>query len=75
MGNDFINRFEWAKITAETFRLEKEKILPIDSKELNLAVKRTNVNLSNKKIFQDTNYTMNGVREGLLYMYDNKSVL
>ena len=75
VGNDFINRFEWAKITAETFRLEKEKILPIDSKELNLAVKRTNVNLSNKKIFQDTNYTMNGVREGLLYMYDNKSVL
>lgn len=72
VGSDFINRFEWAKITAEIFNLNKEKIISIQSKDLDLSAVRVNVNLSNKKIIQDTGYNMKGIREGLLYMYNTR---
>lgn len=72
VGTDFINRFEWAKITAEIFNLKKEKIIHIQSKDLNLPAIRVKVNLSNKKIIEDTGYNMKGIREGLLHMYDTK---
>jgi len=72
VGPDFINRFEWAKIIAEIFHLDKEKVISIQSKDLDLSAVRVNVNLSNKKIIQDTGYNMKGIREGLLYMYNTR---
>ena len=69
---DFVNRFEWAKITAEVFNLDKDQITPIDSKDLNLPVSRPRVNLSNKKIIDNVDYSMKGIREGLLEMYHSR---
>jgi len=71
VGPDFINRFEWAKITAEVFGKDKSKIKPIYEKDLNLPAKRSKVNLSNKKIQTDTKLSMRGVKEGLFYMKEN----
>ena len=72
VGPDFINRFEWAKITAEIFHFDKEKITSINSKDLNLPAVRVKVNLSNEKIIRDTGYNMKGIKKGLLYMYNTR---
>ena len=68
VGLDFINRYEWAKITAEVFNKDKNMIKSIRGSELNLAAKRVNVNLSNQKFVANTGILMKGVREGLLDM-------
>ena len=72
VGPDFLNRFEWAKITAEVFNKDKERIKPIKGNALNLPAIRSNVNLNNKKLV-DIGIKMNGVREGLIHMLKNKT--
>lgn len=67
-GSDFLSRFEWALKTAEVFGLNKKLIIPINSDELSLDVKRDNINLSNKKIQEKTGIKMRGITEGLLDM-------
>lgn len=72
-GNDFISRFEWAKITAKIFQLNEKLILPIYSNELKLDVKRPNIRLENEKIFNKIGVKMRGVEEGMLDMRSKKS--
>ena len=45
--------------------LDKKLIVPINSEELNLAAKRVNVKLYNKKFYQKTGIQMLGIKEGL----------
>ena len=71
VGPDFINRYEWAQLIAEVFNKEKNLIKPFESKELNLPAKRVNINLSNKKLFLDTEFRMKSVKEGLEVMLSN----
>ncbi len=70
VGPDFINRFEWAKITAEIFGFEPEEIIPISSDKLNISVKRAKVKLLNEKIVQETGYKLKNVREGISEMLE-----
>ncbi len=72
VGTDFINRFEWGLITSELFGLDKKLLEPITSNSLNLAVKRSNANLSNQKLIRDTGFTPKGVREGIKQMLKDK---
>ncbi len=68
VGPDFINRYEWAKLITQVFKKEKNLIMPIESKDLNLPARRVNINLSNKKLFSDTGFRMKSVKEGLEIM-------
>ena len=68
VGSNFVNRYEWALVIAGIFKLNKKLIIPIKSKSLNLPAKRANVNLSNKKLLQDTKIVMKGITEGLNHM-------
>ena len=68
VGPDFINRFNWALLTAEIFGLKKEMIQPINSKELNFVAKRSNVKLNNRKIGKRTGILFSGIKEGLIDM-------
>jgi len=67
-GSDFLNRYEWAKITAKIFHLDSNLIKSINSSSLNLPAKRINGNLSNDKLFNETGIRMVGVKEGLIEM-------
>ena len=62
VGPDFINRYEWAKIVADVFGLDKNKIHPIQSSSLNLPAKRTNIRISNKKLETEIGIKMRGVK-------------
>jgi len=65
---DFLSRFEWALKTADVFDLDSKLLIPINSDQLNLDVKRDNINLDNKKIQEKTGVKMRGISEGLLDM-------
>jgi len=67
-GSDYINRYEWSIKVAEIFDLDKDLIKPIHSDSLNLPVKRPNVNLSNKKLFNKIGREMMNVKDGLTSM-------
>lgn len=67
-GPDFLSRFEWALKTADIFGLDSKLLIPINSDQLNLDVKRDNINLNNKKIQEKTGIKMRGISEGLLDM-------
>ncbi len=67
-GSDFLNRYEWATLTAQIFQLDSNLIKPISSENLHLPVKRVNVNLSNEKLFKKTGIKMNGIIDGLQLM-------
>jgi dTDP-4-dehydrorhamnose reductase len=71
-GSDFVNRYEWALVTAKIFGLNENMIKPIHSEILNLPATRVNVNLSNEKLFQKTGIKMMGIEEGLKSMKKNK---
>jgi len=71
VGPDFINRVEWAKIIAEVFNLNKNKIHSIDSSSLNLPAKRGNIRISNKKLEKETGIIMKGVKLGAEDMLKN----
>ncbi len=64
VGPDFINRFEWAKIIADVFSLDKSKIHPTNSSSLNLPAKRANIRISNKKLETEIGIKMRGVKSG-----------
>jgi len=68
-GTDFLNRYEWARLTAQIFQLDSNLIKPINSSSLNLSAKRVNGNLSNEKLFRETGIRMLGVKEGLIEMF------
>jgi dTDP-4-dehydrorhamnose reductase len=67
-GPDFLSRFEWALKTADLFDLDSKLLIPINSDQLNLDVKRDNIKLNNKKIQEKTGVRMRGISEGLLDM-------
>ena len=67
-GSDFLNRYDWALLTAKIFQLDPNLIKPINSSSLNLSAKRVNVNLSNDKLFNQIGIKMMGVKEGLSEM-------
>ena len=71
VGPDFINRVEWAKIIAEVFNLNKNKIHSIDSSSLNLPAKRGNIRIGNKKLEKETGIIMKGVKLGAEDMLKN----
>lgn len=71
-GSDFVNRYEWALVTAKVFGLNENMIKSISSETLNLPAKRVNVNLSNEKLFQKTEIKMMGIEEGLKSMKNSK---
>jgi dTDP-4-dehydrorhamnose reductase len=71
VGSDYVSRYDWALTVAEIFNLNKSLIIPISSKDLNLSVKRDNVQLSNEKLFQKTGIRMNGIKDGILHMLQN----
>ncbi len=73
-GSDFLNRYEWATLTAQIFQLDSNLIKPINSSSLNLSAKRVNGNLSNEKLFRETGIRMLGVKEGLIEMFKTKNV-
>ena len=70
-GPDFINRYDLAILTTEIFCLKKEMIQPINSKELNLAAKRSNVKLNNEKTCNKTGILFLGIKDGLIDMQGN----
>ena len=70
-GPDFINRYDLAMLTADIFCLKKEMILPINSKELNLVAKRSNVKLNNEKTCKKTGMLFLGIKDGLIDMQRN----
>lgn len=70
VGSDYINRYKWSHKVAKIFNLKKELIKKINSSELKLPVKRTNVCLSNQKLKEKTGYYMIGVEKGLENMFD-----
>jgi dTDP-4-dehydrorhamnose reductase len=71
VGPDFINRYDWALLTAENFNFKKEMINPINSKELNLIAKRANVKLNNEKVSKKTGILFLGIKDGLIDMGKN----
>lgn len=73
VGSDYVNRLDWSLLVADIFQLNKNLIKPIKSKELSLAVKRVNVNLKNKKLFEHTGIQMSGIKEGLQSMVNEIS--
>lgn len=73
-GNDYLSRYEWALQIADVFGLNKKLIVPIESSELKLPAKRSNPNVSNKKLIQRTNIMMKGIKDGLLDMIKNPQI-
>ncbi len=73
IGNDFLNRYEFAQIIVKIFGLDDKMLIPINSESLQLSAKRSNSKLSNKKLFNETGMKMKGVEEGLENMKINKS--
>ena len=67
-GTDFINRYEWAKITSKIFQLNSNLIESVNSSVLNLPTKRVDGNLNNDKLFQEIGMRMMGIEEGLKEM-------
>ena len=45
-GSDYIDRYNWALITANIFDLDKKLVKPIISDELSLPVKRDNTKIT-----------------------------
>jgi len=72
VGSDFISRYDMALKVAEIFNLDKKLIKPIASNSLNLAAKRVNVNLNNKKVFEKTGIEMSDLTKGLTNMLNYK---
>lgn len=72
-GSDFLNRYDWALLTAQIFQLDPNLIKPINSSSLNLSAKRVNGNLNNEKLFCKTGIRMMGIKEGLSEMFKAKN--
>ena len=61
-------------LTADIFCLKKEMIQPINSKELGLVAKRSNVKLNNEKTCKKTGTLFLGIKDGLIDMQRNYSI-
>ncbi len=72
VGSEYISRFEWAEKICENFDLDQNLLIPIKSDELRLSAKRVNVNLSNKKIFNELGIKMMGINDGMKAMIKEK---
>ena len=68
VGSDFINRYNWSIEVAKIFNLDHTNIKPINSKKLNVQVKRSNINLKNFKVKEEINLKMKGISEGAIAM-------
>ena len=74
VGSDFLNRYDSAILTAEVFKLNNKLLKQINSSELKLPAKRSNVNLSTKKLFQKTGIRMSRFKNGLTQMLEDKKI-
>jgi dTDP-4-dehydrorhamnose reductase len=72
VGSEYINRYEWALKIADLFGLKKELIHKINSADLDLKVKRSNVKLSNKKLSNKIGFEMSDIKEGLEKMLNDQ---
>ena len=72
VGSDYINRYEYSRIVADIFDLDKNLINPISSSTLKLQAKRVNVKLSNEKIFNELGIRMMSIKEGLKSMMEEE---
>ena len=70
-GNGFTYRYDFARMVADTFKLNKDKIFPIHSSKLNLAAKRPSVCMNNNKLFKSIGFKMSGF-EGLKAMKETR---
>mgnify|MGYP001163690640 CR=1 FL=1 len=70
VGSDFKNRFQFAKVVAEVFKINKNDIKSINSKKLGLPAKRANVKLTNGQK-RKTNIKMSNLRTGLKKMKES----
>lgn len=70
-GKDFTYRYDFARMAADIFKLNKDKIKPIHSSKLNLPAQRPNVCMNNDKLFKMTGFKMSGF-EGLKMMREAK---
>jgi dTDP-4-dehydrorhamnose reductase len=67
-GPDFINRYQWALITARVFNKDAKLIKAIKSDTLDLSAKRANANMDNSKVEKELGIKFAGVEEGLKLM-------
>ena len=67
-----MNRYDWSCKVAEIFGLDTDLINPINSSELQVLVKRPNINSSNKKLFQEIGIKMKGITDGAINLKINK---
>jgi len=72
VGSDYVNRYDWSCKVTEIFGLDTDLINPINSSELQVLVKRPNINSSNKKLFQETGIKMKGITDGAINLKINK---
>jgi dTDP-4-dehydrorhamnose reductase len=73
VGSDYVSRYDWAMLIAESFGLDKKLIIPISSTTLNLQAKRDNVYLSNEKLYNKTGVRMMGIMGGVNEMLRTRS--
>ena len=73
VGTDFINRLDWSMILCDVFKLDKNKIIKILSKDLNLPAKRANININSDKVTKETGIPMIGVKEGAELMLKERT--
>jgi len=71
VGTDFDNRFNFSRIVAEVFELDSSKMEAIESTELNLSAKRSNVKLVSSRV-QNYNMTMSSFHDGVKKMRSTK---
>lgn len=71
VGSDYVNRYDWSCKVAKTFGLDTNLINPINSSELQISVKRPNINSSNEKLFQETGIKMKGILDGAIDLKKN----
>jgi len=70
VGDEYVNRYEWARTAAAVFGYDPCLVRPGDSDDAELPARRPNANLSNRKVRNDTRYGFHSIEEGLAVMRD-----
>ena len=71
VGDDFINRYDWALEISNVFGKDNSRIEAINSNDLKVVAKRPVAKLSNTKIVKETGLQTCGVKEGLIKLRDS----
>lgn len=75
VGSEYVSRYQWAKLIADVFNLNKQIILKGQSDDLELPAARPNVHLRNSKMRAATGIETHSLRESTRKLQDslNKS--